>query len=454
MDILTPDKTTDNRLQWLDDIKNRLLAKGVDGVDLLYGESIEQSRTERMREPEDQIRSESAVLGVRVIMGKRQAAAACADLSDAAIDATLERATSMVRLVPEDPYCGLAVPADIATHPPIDLESYDPAEPGTTFFRDALRTMEETALGVKGVVNSEGATAGWDRSRFFRLLSNGFSRVVDHSSFTLSVAVLASDDKSQEFDYSYSSKVFLSDLEGAEAIGLEAGERAVRRLGARKVPSGKVPVIFQPRIANTLVGHLASAVNGDTVAAGQSFLGDRMGQAIFPKNLSIVDDPLMKRMGASTDTDCEGLACHRLNLIDNGDLRHWLLNLSSAKQLGLTSNGRAGRGASSMPRPGSTNVYLTAGQPSPEELIRRIDQGFYVTHLMGSGVNLVTGDYSRGASGFWIDNGEITYPVSEVTIASNLLDMFRNLEAANDLEFRYSTNAPTIKIAEMTLAGS
>jgi len=256
-----------------------------------------------------------------------------------------------------------------------------------------------------------------------------------------------------ERDYDYSSSLHAADLDSPEKIGRTAGERAVERLNPRKVSTRKVPVVFDPRISGSLVSHLASAANGASVARKTSFLRDKMGAKLFDDGIRIVDDPLRKRGLRSHPFDGEGVAHRRLALVDDGVLHSWLLDCSTARELGLTTTGHASRGVSSVPSPSPSNLHMEPGRQSPEDLIADIDDGFYVTDLIGMGVNMVTGDYSRGASGFWIENGKRTYPVSEVTIAGHLFDIFRTLTPANDLEFRYSSNAPTLRLEGLTVAG-
>jgi PmbA protein len=257
-----------------------------------------------------------------------------------------------------------------------------------------------------------------------------------------------------ERDYEFSTAVYGRDLEDAAALGRRAGEKAVRRLGARKPATGKVTVIYDPRAANSLLGHLAGAISGPAIARGTSFLKDKMGQAIFAPGITIADDPHRQRGLRSRPFDAEGVATTRRNVVEDGRLTTWILSLSSARQLGLETTGHAVRGTSGPPSPATTNLYLEPGKLSPEALMADIRNGFYVTEMMGMGVNGITGDYSRGAAGFWIENGQITYPVSEVTIAGNLKDMFRQLTPANDLVFRYGINAPTLRVEGMTVAGA
>ena len=267
------------------------------------------------------------------------------------------------------------------------------------------------------------------------------------------MTAIAGSGTGMERDYDYSSVRHAADLESPEKIGRTAGERTVERLNPRKVITRKVPVVFDRRVAGSLVSHLASAVNGASVARKTSFLRDKMGQKLFADGIRIIDDPLRKRGLRSHPFDGEGVAGKKLALIDDGFLRSWILDCATARELGLTTTGHASRGVSSTPSPGASNLHLEAGKLSPEELIADITDGFYVTDLIGMGVNMVTGDYSRGASGFWIENGKRSYPVSEVTIAGHLLDMFRTIVPADDLEFRHGINAPTLRLEGLTVAG-
>jgi PmbA protein len=264
---------------------------------------------------------------------------------------------------------------------------------------------------------------------------------------------IAGDSTAMERDYDFSSALHASDLDAAEEIGRNAGERAVARLNPRKVPTKRVPVVFDRRVAGGLVGHLASAVNGSAVARKTSFLRDKLGESLFGPGIRIVDDPLRRRGLRSRPFDGEGVAGRRLAIVEDGVLKTWLLDCATARELDLATTGHAQRGVSSSPSPGSSNLHLEGGPRSPEQLIADISEGFYVTELIGMGVNQVTGDYSRGATGFWIEGGERTYAVSEVTIAGNLIDMFRALTPANDLEFRFGTNAPTLRVEGLTVAG-
>ncbi len=315
------------------------------------------------------------------------------------------------------------------------------------------RAAENAGLAVKGVAKSGGASASAGIGGMVLVTSHGFHGAYLGSRHTLAMTAIAGEGTGMERDYDYSSTLHAADLESPEKIGRTAGERAVKRINPRKVTTRKVPVVFDRRIAGTMVGHLATAANGAAVARKTSFLRDKMGQKIFADGIRIIDDPLRKRGQRSRPFDDEGVAGRRLALIDDGALRSWLLDCATARELNLVTTGHAQRGPSSTPSPGPSNLHMEAGKLTPDELIADIKDGFYVTDLIGMGANMITGDYSRGASGFWIENGKGTYPVSEVTIAGHLLDIFRNLTPASDLEFRYGTNAPTLRLEGLTVAG-
>ena len=419
----------------------------------IIGRNISLSVGERMGEREKLARSEAQDLGLRVFVGKRQAIVSTSDFNQAGIDELADRAVAMARVVPEDPHCGLADPADLAKTI-VALDCLDPTEPGEADLTRRVRAAEAAARGVAGVTNSEGAEAGWGRVEVALASSTGFFGTYAQSSFGLSVSVLAGTGTGMERDYDYSSTVYLADLEDAAKLGRSAGERAVKRLNPRKAQTTKVPIVFDPRISASLVGHFLGAINGAGIARGTSFLKDRMGEPVFAAGIDILDDPHRARGLRSKPFDGEGLATRRHKLTEDGVLKTWILDCRSARQLGLKSTGHAARGASSPPSPSATNVHMAAGRISRDDLLKSIDDGFYATELIGSGVNGVTGDYSRGAAGFWIEKGIIAHPVSEITIAGNLKEMFRHLVPADDLAFRYGVNAPTLRVDGMTVAGA
>lgn len=434
------------------DLVARAKAAGADAADALIVESAAVSLAQRLGKPDKLERAESSDLGLRVLVGKRQAVVSSTDTAPAALAELVERAVAMARNVPEDPHCGLADKGEIArSFPALDL--LDDGEPSTETIRERARACEEAALAVTGVTNSEGAEAGWSRSAVTLYASNGFAGTYAVSRHSVSVSVIAGEGTAMESDYDYATAVYGADLENPAAVGARAGERAVARLKPRKAATARVPVIYDPRVSNSLVSHLAGAIGGGAIARGTSFLKDRLGSRILPSGVMVVDDPHRRRGLRSKPFDGEGLANRPRNIVEDGVLTTWILDLRSARQLGLKSTGHAARGTSSPPAPAPTNLYLTPGEMAPEELISGVKTGFYVTHLMGFGINGTTGDYSRGAAGFWIENGALAYPVSEVTVAGNLIDMYLNLTPANDLEFRYGTDAPTIRVDGMTVAG-
>jgi PmbA protein len=358
----------------------------------------------------------------------------------------------MARNVPEDPFCGLAPEALLATDIP-ELDIYDASEPTPETLINWAAAAEDAARAVVGVTNSEGAEAGWGRSGVTLVTSTGFAQAYATSHVSISASVIAGEGTAMERDYDYTASVFVDNLLDPADVGRNAGEKAVRRLNPRRARSAQVPVIYDPRVSGGLLGHLSSAINGAAVARGTSFLKDKMGQRLFPESVTIVDDALRKRGLRSKPFDAEGVATRRREIVSGGILTGWILDMRSARQLELKTTGNAARSTASPPSPSSTNLYMEAGAISPEELISSVDDGFYVNELIGFGVNGVTGDYSRGAAGFWIEKGEIAYPVSELTIAGNLNDMFAHMTAANDLVLRYGTDAPTIRIDGMTIAG-
>lgn len=440
-------------LDLLSDLIRRAKAAGADAADAVAYESASVSVTRRFGKTEKLERSESADLGLRVFVGKGQAIVSSTDRADETLAQLAERAVAMARLSPEDPYAGIADPDQIVREWG-DMDVCDPVEPAVEALIEDANTAEAAALAVAGVTNSEGGDASWSRSDIWLAASNGFSGGYAVSRRSISASVLAGEGLGMERDYDYDSKVYGEDLRAAADIGAEAGRRAVRRLNPRKVKSCQVPVVFDPRQSRALLSNLISSISGPSVARGTSFLKDKLGQRIFPESVNIIDDPFVRRGLRSRPFDSEGLAVSRRSLIENGVLTTWLLDLRSARQLGLNSTGHAARGASGPPGPAPANVWMEPGKVSVKDLIADIREGFYVVETMGMGVNGVTGDYSKGAAGFWIENGEIAYPVSEITIASNLNDMMLNLTAADDLEMRYGVDAPTLRIEGMTVAGS
>lgn len=444
--------TDTNMLNLLEDLLAKAKAKGADAADAVHIESQSLAVAQRLGNPEKLERSESADIGLRALVGKRQAIVSSSDINPDALDELVERVVAMAKSVPEDPYCGLADPDQLATGI-VDVDSCDPSEPSTETLVDWANRAEDAARAIKGITNSEGAEAGWGRATVCVAATNGFAQTYSGSHYSLSASVLAGEGTGMERDYDYTGAVYAEDMMSPEEVGTNAGEKTIKRLNPQKPASAEVPVIYDPRVSRGIVGHLASAINGSSIARDTSFLKDKMGAQIFPENITIYDDPHRPRGLRSKPFDGEGVANQKRKIIDNGVLTTWILDLRSSRQLGMETTGHASRGTGSPPSPSATNVYLEPGTQSPQELMSDIKSGLYITELIGMGINGLTGDYSRGTSGFWIENGELTYPVGEITIAGNLKDMFLNLTPADDLEFRYGVDAPTLRIDGMTLAG-
>src|SRR5437764_8020381 len=446
------DKDTAADLDLLHDLVARARKSGADAADAVLFNGVSLSHARRLGRVERLERSESQDLGRRVLVGKRQAMVSSSDRSPAMLAELVERTLAMARAVPEDPFCGIADPEEITRDWP-SLDMLDPAEPSAETLIERARAAEDTALAVEGITNSEGAEAGWGRSRIALVASNGFAGFYAGSHCAVSVSVIGGSGMQMERDYDFANAVYAADLRDPAEIGRSAGERTIKRLGARKMATCRCSVVLDPRVARSFLSHLLGAISGPSIARGTSFLKDKLGQRIFPEALTVTEDPHRRRGHRSKPFDAEGLPNRRRALIDKGVLTTWLLDLRSARQLGLHSTGHAARGTASPPSPAATNIWVEPGTVTPAELIADIKSGFLVTELMGMGVNGLTGDYSRGAAGFWIENGEITFAVSEMTVAGNLNDMFARLVAANDLEFRTGADSPTLRIDDLTLAG-
>jgi PmbA protein len=447
-----PDNEAQNALDLLHDLVAKAKAAGADAADAIAVVGTSLSHTRRLGKTEKLERSEHQDLGLRVLIGKQQAIVSSSDRAPETLEGLVERAVAMAKAIPEDPFCGLADPDQITSSWPT-LDMLDPSEPAAEELIERARAAEETALAVPGITNSEGADAGWGRSRVALVASNGFAGSYAGSSHGVSTSVIAGEGTAMERDYDFASSVYGDDLRSGEDVGREAAERAIKRLGAKKMPTGKVSVIFDPRVSRSFLSHLLGSISGPSIARGTSFLKDKFGQQIFPEGITLIEDPHRQRGLRSKPFDGEGIANQRRAIIDKGVLTTWLLDLRSARQLKMATTGHAARGTASPPSPAATNVWFEPGEQTPAELYADIKSGFYVTELMGMGVNGVTGVYSRGAAGFWIEHGELTYAVSEVTIAGHLSDMFRTLVPANDLVFRQGINAPTVLVEDMTVAG-
>lgn len=422
---------------------------GADAADAVAMLGRSTSVSVRLGKVEATEASESEDMSLRVFVGQRVASVSATAGSDP--KALAERAVAMARVSPEDPFQSLADPTRLATSIR-DLDLFDGTAVAAETLKDAALAAEAAALAVDGVTNSGGSSASAGLGGLVLATSHGFLGHYVASRFSRSVSAIAGEGTGMERDYDFSSRLHFADLDAPEAIGRNAGERAVKRLNARKAMTGTVSVIYDPRVARGIAGHLAGAINGASIARKTSFLRDMMGKQVASKGVTVTDEPQRMRGPSSRPFDGEGVEGMALSMVEEGVLKHWFLSTSAARELSLETNGRGVRAASSV-SPSSTNLAIEPGQMSPDEMIRSLKSGFYVTEVFGQGVNMVTGEYSRGASGFWIDNGELAYPVSEVTIASNLKDMFLNMIPANDLDRNFGTAAPTLLIEGMTLAG-
>jgi PmbA protein len=439
----------------LTDLAERLVTAakraGADAADALAVREVSLAVEVREGAVEESERSEGDDVGLRVFVGRRQAVVSSNDMK-ADVAQLAERAVAMAKAALEDPFAGLADPARLARDVP-DLDLLDPELPSVALLEERAKRAEGAGLAVKGVTKSGGASASAGIGGMVLVTSGGFRGAYLNSGQSVSMTAIAGDGTAMERDYDYSSALHGADLDPPETVGRTAGERTVERLNPRKVESKRVPVVFDRRVAGSLVSHLAGAINGTAVARKTSFLKDKLGERLFRSGIDVIDDPRRKRGLRSRPFDAEGVATQRVAIVEDGVLKSWFLDSATARELGLATTGHAQRGVSSTPAPGASNLHLFAGANTPDALIADIAEGFYVTDLIGMGVNQVTGDYSRGASGFWIVNGKRSYPVSEVTIAGNLLEMFRTLLPANDLQFRFGTNAPTLRVEGLTVGG-
>lgn len=445
-------------LELLDTLVQKALTLGADAADAVAIDARSKAISVREGKLEDVDASEGQDIGLRVLIGTKQAITSSSNRSPKALTEMLERTIEMARGVPDDPYCGLAPadklagPSDLALQDTLEL--LDTTDLSADTLRDMCLEAEAEARAVKGVTNSNGASASASRWSIALATSHGFRGTYGGSSFSVSASAVAGSGTAMERDYDFSSTRHAADLASPALIGRAAGEKAVKRLGATSFKSGRMPVVFDPRVAGSLVGHFIGAVNGAAIARGSSFLKDMMGEQVFAPSVTILDDPHRVRGLKSRLFDGEGVRTRLTHLAEDGVLKTWMLNSAAARQLGLEVTGHASRSAGSTPGISGSNIYMAAGSLPPSELISDIETGIYVTELIGMGVNGVTGDYSRGAAGFLIEKGEITRPVNEITIAGNLKDMYKAMTPANDLTFKYGLNAPTVRIDAVTIAGN
>ena len=437
----------------LHDLLARARAAGADAADTVLIARTSVSVERRLGQTDNLERSESRDIGLRVFVGDKSAIVSASSVDPARFAALAERAVAMARVVPDDPLAGLAErmapPEDFG---PLDL--VDEVEPEVSLLLSRAEAAEAAALAVHGITNSEGGSAGFSRSDVWLATSAGFAGHYARTNHSISASVVAGEGTGMQRDYDYHSTVHFADLDDPAAIGHSAGERAIARLNPVKAKTARLPIVYDPRVSSSLLSHLTGAINGASIARGTSFLKGKLGQRIFAEGIYVHDDPRRVRGARSRTFDGEGVPTRAHSLIDDGVLTTWVLDSRSAKQLGLASTGHAARGTGAPPSPSTTNLYLAAGRVSPADLMADIKEGLYVTEMMGSSVNGMTGDYSRGAAGFMIRDGAIAEPVAEITIAGNLLDMFQHMIPANDLVFRRGTDAPTVRIDGMTLAGA
>ena len=425
---------------------------GADNVDVLYVENINIDVGCRLKKIEKLERSESNDLGLRFIKNKKQVIVSSNDLSKKSLEELVYKASKMIDAVPKDPYCSIADKKNIIKKVP-NLKIYENKEPTIKSLKEKAVEAEKAGLNVKGITNSEGAEIGWSKSKVHLFNSNGLNVNYQSSGYSIYAVLIAGHGTSMEREYEYSSSVFEKDLTKASLVGKKAGQLAVKKLNPRKISTSKIPVIFSPRVSNSFLRHFSAAINGNSITRGTSFLKKKLNKQILSNEINITDDPLKKKGLQSKPFDGEGLKTKNIQLVKNGILKSWFLDLSTAMQLKLKSTAHASRGISSPPTPSPTNLYFEPGNVSPKNLIGNIKKGIYVTELMGSSVNLINGDYSRGGSGFLIDKGEIAYPINGITIADNLNEMFKKMILANDLEFKQGLNSPTMLIEGMTVAG-
>ena len=431
------------------------VASGADACDVVVAHGQSLSVGTRNGKTENTERSEGDQISLRVFVGERVASVSANEMHG--FKELAERAVAMAKVSPEDPFQGLMDADAIIDKSAIDsisgeLDLFDAHTPSSADLTDMALEAEEAGLAVSGVEQSMGASASWGVTGFVLATSNGFVGNYKRSRFSISAAMVAGTGTSMERDYDFMSKTHLNELPDAGSIGRSAGERVVKRLNPRQAESGAYPIVYDRRVSNSLLGAMMAAINGASIARKTSFLRDKMGEQIAHPSIQVIDDPRMARGTASRPFDGEGLACDALELIKNGVLQEWVLDGASARELGLASNGRASRSGSGT-SPSTTNCRIAPGEVDLEGLLEGIGSGLYLTETIGHGVNMVSGDYSKGASGFWIENGQIAYPVAEITIAGNLKDMFLEMVPANDLEFKFATNAPTLRVEGMTVGG-
>ena len=429
---------------------------GAEAADALVIRGIAQSIDVRGGRLEHAERAEGLDIGLRVLVGRRQACVSSSDASAATLQAMAERAVAMAREAPEDPYAGLADPSMLSDRRDgAGFELADPAEePDPATLQEAAQRAEAAAMAVSGISRIDQSSASYSQRTVHMAASNGFAGGYARTSSSISCVAITGEGTAMERDWASESRIFRADLPSPETIGAEAAARTIARAGSRKPPSGAYPVLFDERVAASLIGHLTSAINGSAIARGASWLRDALGKPVLPPGFDLREDPHRLRISGSRPFDAEGLATQPRLWVQDGVLTGWVLDLATARKLGLTSTANASRGPTAPPSPSLSNLWLTPGTASRDDLLRDMGTGLLVTSLIGSTINPTTGDYSRGASGFWVENGQIAYPVSEGTIAGNLRDMLMRLTAANDARAHQSTQVPSLLVEGLTIAGA
>lgn len=437
----------------LQDVVAAALKAGADAAEAVMAERKSLSVSVRQGSLEDVQQEESRDLGLRVFIGKSQAVVSGSDVSKAARDRLIERAVAMARLAPEDEFAGLAPRDRLFTGDVPDLELFDPTIATADELEAVARATEAAALGVAGVTNTDGGSSGWSSSRWDMVTSDGFQGGQAGSGFSLSASVIAGEGAGMERGSEGRSTRWREDLPTPDKIGRTAGERAVAALAPRKIESRTAPVMFENRIAMSLIGPLIGAISGPAVARGVSFLKDKLGDTLFPESVTLTEEPHRRRGFGSSAFDDEGVTTTQRAIIDKGVLTTWLLNTASARQLKLETTGHASRGLAGAPGVGVHNLTLQPGTETPDALRRAVGEGLWVTSMFGPSLNSNTGDWSVGVSGFWFEKGEIAYPVNEITVAGNLIDVYQRLVPASDLEIRGASNAPSLLIDALAIAG-
>ena len=444
----------DQARKLVEQVVDMAIGAGAEAADAVYAGGRSTSVQVRLGALEDVQRSESEAIGLRLFAGARSASVSTSDFSPEVFTELVARAVEMARQAPEDPFAGLAPPELLAKAPFGDIDGWDPAEPDPAALERIALEAEAAALAVPGVANSGGCGASAGASTMALATSGGFVGAYRSTGHNYSASVVAGEGSAMQRDHEWSAARHAGDLDSPAEIGRRAGERAVARMGAVKVEPGPIPVLFEPRVAATLLGHFGAAIAGSAIARKSSFLQDRLGERVFGQGVDIIDDPLRPRGLRSRLFDGEGLPVRRMALVEDGVLKTWMAEVASARQLGIAPTGHAARGVGGAPGAGPSNLYLEAGRRSVAGMIADNPRLLLVTELIGQGVNPVNGDYSRGAAGFLYENGERVGPVSEITIASNLLAMFATLEPAADLAFLRGIDSPTVLVPEMVVASA